>query len=89
MSTAGICRFVSSIVSNNRLTTVSFQFSASECAGARFSWWSDAKLATPSDEVARQGWTALLHFLRLPTKVRFFCARLYASRVFLKAQRRK
>jgi hypothetical protein len=76
MSTMGICHFISIIVPNDKLTSLRFSFNASTCADVQYSWWRDAGLAAPPQGVVRQGWTAVLSFLRLPAKVSAFRAQL-------------
>ncbi len=62
ISVPGVCRIVSCILQNKKLTTVSFGHEPPACV-AHEAWLGEGLPLPPSDVVAK-GWTAVLEFLR-------------------------
>ena len=60
---AAVCRIIACILHNVKLTTVYFDHQPSACVG--HDAWKSEGLPVPSREVAAQGWTEVLRFLRV------------------------
>ena len=58
-----MCRIIACILHNVKLTTVSFDHEPSACVG--HDSWSSEGLPVPSRKVCFQGWTEVLHFLKV------------------------
>ncbi len=62
LSIAGVCRLLSGILHNHRLTDVYFDHQASDCI--RHHTWTDEGLPVPPDDVISGGWRDILEYLR-------------------------
>ena len=58
-----MCRIIACILHNVKLTTVWFDHEPSACVG--HDAWKSEGLPVPPSEVAAQGWTEVLRFLRV------------------------
>jgi hypothetical protein len=62
MSVAGVCHIISCILNNDKLSTVYFDYTPSNCVH-RVAWYKEG-LAVPPVDIARKGWAAVLKYLR-------------------------
>ena len=60
---AAVCRIIACILHNVELTDVNFDHEPSACVG--HDAWKSEGLPVPPSEVAAQGWTEVLRFLRV------------------------
>jgi GTPase SAR1 family protein len=67
VTVVGVCRIIACILHNHKLTDVCFNLEPSACV--HNDAWLREGLTVPPDEVVRQGWKAVLQFLRAGAKV--------------------
>ncbi len=70
ISVAGVCRIISCILHNPKLTTVIFDHEPSVCIG--HDAWNSEGLAVPPVDVVAKSWAVVLKFLRSGNEVHGF-----------------